>query len=260
MAGKLVQVATNTVSSPVSSVTLTGIDSDDVYMVAYNNLTTDTDDRGISMRFTYGGVTQTIASSIDTANKKFRTDTTFSNRSQTNVDYVRLDQFLGTGTSETGQGIIYLYNMNSTTEYAFCTFEDVTYNLDLRHLIDRRFYFHKEYEEELFKPIVNIIKENNIDHFLDVGSCWGIYSLRLCKVFKNLNILTFDPIKKNIQRLKKSIFKNKINNIKVFHTALGSKKGNIELGATEDYSPNYKIDENNSVISEYSSIDTLDNL
>jgi len=128
MAGKLVQVATNTVSSPVSSVTLTGIDSDDVYMVAYNNLTTDTDDRGISMRFTYGGVTQTIASSIDTANKKFRTDTTFSNRSQTNVDYVRLDQFLGTGTSETGQGIIYLYNMNSTTEYAFCTFEDVTYN------------------------------------------------------------------------------------------------------------------------------------
>ena len=138
--------------------------------------------------------------------------------------------------------------------------EDVTYNLDLRHLIDRRFYFHKEYEEELFKPIVNIIKENNIDHFLDVGSCWGIYSLRLCKVFKNLNILAFDPIKKNIQRLEKSIFKNKINNIKVFHTALGSKKGNIELGATEDYSPNYKIDENNSVISEYSSIDTLDNL
>ena len=62
--------------------------------------------------------------------------------------------------------------------------EDVTYNLDLRHLIDRRFYFHKEYEEELFKPIVNIIKENNIDHFLDVGSCWGIYSLRLCKVFQ----------------------------------------------------------------------------
>lgn len=126
--GKLVQVATETVTSAVASVTLTGIDSDDVYMVAYNNLTTDTDDRGISMRFTYGGVTQTIANSIDTANKKLRADTTFSNRNQTNVDYVRLDQFLGTGTSETGQGIIYLYNMNSTTEYAFCTFEDVTYN------------------------------------------------------------------------------------------------------------------------------------
>ena len=124
----LVQVATETVSSPVSSVTLTGIDSDDVYMVAYNNLTSDTDDRGVVLRFTYGGVTQIIASSIDTANKKLRADTTFENRSQTNVDYVRLDQFLGTGTSETAQGIIYLYNMNSTTEYAFCSFENVTYN------------------------------------------------------------------------------------------------------------------------------------
>ena len=37
MAGKLVQVATETVTSAVASVTLTGIDSDDVYMVAINN-------------------------------------------------------------------------------------------------------------------------------------------------------------------------------------------------------------------------------
>ena len=48
MAGQLVQVATNTVTSAVASVTLTGIDSDDVYMVAFlgtrssvaNNITT----------------------------------------------------------------------------------------------------------------------------------------------------------------------------------------------------------------------------
>ena len=36
--GKLVQVATETVTSAVASVTLTGIDSDDVYMVAFNNV------------------------------------------------------------------------------------------------------------------------------------------------------------------------------------------------------------------------------
>lgn len=136
---------------------------------------------------------------------------------------------------------------------------DIIYNLDLRHLIDRRFFFHKEYEEELFKPLFNTIEKNNIDYFLDIGSCWGIYSLRLCKVFKNLNILAFDPIQKNIQRLEKSILKNRIKNIKVFHTAIGSKKGSVELGATEDYSPNYKINENKSVISEKSSMDKLDN-
>ena len=37
MAGKLVQVATETVTSAVASVTLTGIDSDDVYTY-YNNV------------------------------------------------------------------------------------------------------------------------------------------------------------------------------------------------------------------------------
>ena len=35
----LVQVATNTVTSAVASVTLTGIDSDDVYMVAVSGAT-----------------------------------------------------------------------------------------------------------------------------------------------------------------------------------------------------------------------------
>ena len=128
MAGQLVQVATNTVTSPTAQVTL--VDSnptDDVYMVAYNNLTADADDRSVNFRFTHSGTPQT-STNYDTADKKLRADTTFQNRSQTNVDYLRLDQFLGTGTSETAQGIIYIYNMNSTTEYAFCTFENVTYN------------------------------------------------------------------------------------------------------------------------------------
>lgn len=138
--------------------------------------------------------------------------------------------------------------------------DNVIYDLDLRHLIDRRFFFHKNYEAELFQSITNIIKNNNIDYFLDIGSCWGVYSLRLAKLFGELDIIAFDPIKKNILRLEKSILKNKIPNIKVLHTALGSQKGNIKLGATEDYSPNYKINEKNSVIFEKSSIDTLDNL
>ena len=58
------------------------------------------------------------------------------------------------------------------------TIDNIKYDLDLRHLIDRRFFFHKKYEDELFLPIKNLIKKNNIDYFLDIGSCWGIYSLR----------------------------------------------------------------------------------
>ena len=43
---------------------------------------------------------------------------------------------------------------------------DIYFDLDLRYLIDRRFYFFKEYEEELFIPLVNTIRNNNIDFFL----------------------------------------------------------------------------------------------
>ena len=137
---------------------------------------------------------------------------------------------------------------------------NVLFNLDLRHLIDRRFYLYRAYEDELFIPLSKIIKEHEADIFFDVGSCWGIYSLRLSNIYKKLTILSFDPIEKNIDRLKSSIAKNNILNIKTFHTAIGSKQGYVELGATEKYSPNYEINESNAVIKEKSKINFLDNM
>lgn len=137
---------------------------------------------------------------------------------------------------------------------------NVNYDLDLRHLIDRRFFFHNGYEDELFNSLINIINNNKINFFLDIGSCWGVYSLRLAGNFNDLKILAFDPIKNNIDRLKLSIKKNNFKNIECFHTAIGSKKSKVTLGATEKYSPNYEIDEINSVINEISDLDYLDNL
>ena len=136
--------------------------------------------------------------------------------------------------------------------------DDVNYDLDLRHLIDRRFFFHNGYEDELFKPLSDIISKNKIDYFLDIGSCWGVYSLRLAGIHKNLKILAFDPIKTNIKRLNLSIKKNNFKNVECFHTAIGSKKGKVTLGATEKYSPNYEINEINSVINETSELNSLD--
>ena len=136
--------------------------------------------------------------------------------------------------------------------------DNVIYDLDLRHLIDRRFFFHNGYEDELFNPLNNIMNKNKIDFFLDIGSCWGVYSLRLAGIRKNLKILAFDPIKTNIEKLNISIKKNKFENIECFHTAIGSKKDKVTLGATEKYSPNYEINEINSVINEISELNSLD--
>lgn len=138
--------------------------------------------------------------------------------------------------------------------------KNVYYNLDLRHLIDRRFFLHNVYEDELFFPLKKIIEKDKIDFFLDIGSCWGIYSLRLAGIFKDIQILSFDPIKKNIYRLKQSIKKNKFQNVKCFQTAIGSKKGKVTLGATEKYSPNYEINEKNPIINEISDLNYIDSL
>jgi FkbM family methyltransferase len=127
-------------------------------------------------------------------------------------------------------------------------------------LIDRRFFFHKTYEDELFQPICSIIKNKKINYFFDIGSCWGIYSLRLSNKFENLKIFSYDPIEKNIHRLNNSIKINNIENIQTFRLAIGNKESIVELGATEDYSPNYEIGEKNAVIKETCKMNLLDNL
>ena len=69
MAGQLVQVATNTVTSAVSSVSLVGIDSDDVYMLAFNQVIGSSGNNNLEMRFTESGTANTT-SNYDFAHKK----------------------------------------------------------------------------------------------------------------------------------------------------------------------------------------------
>ena len=120
----LLQVATNTVTSAVASVSLTGIDSDDVYMVAYNNVTPSTDARSISLRVTKSGSNDST-SNYDYAYKSLNASSTFGEAGFTNDtewQYLVVDN-VGTGTSESANGIIYLYNFNSSSEYSFVTAE-----------------------------------------------------------------------------------------------------------------------------------------
>ena len=128
MAGKLVQVATETVTSAVASVTLTGIDSDDVYMVAINNVSTDTDAQGVRFRFTVSGTPDT-SSNYDRAYKNLRADSGFSNIAYTNQAELDLGN-AGTGTQEVANSIQYLFNFNNSSEYSFCTVEASNRNQD----------------------------------------------------------------------------------------------------------------------------------
>ena len=123
--GKLIQVATNTVTSVVASVTLTGIDSDDVYMVTYSGYTPTVDSQ-LRIRFTVSGSADTSAN-YDFAYKTLIASQAFSNASATNQTYF-YSVFIGTATNSMTNGILYLYNFNNASEYSFATIEDTGIN------------------------------------------------------------------------------------------------------------------------------------
>ena len=125
MAGKLVQVATETVTSNVSSVQLTGIDSDDVYMVAIRDVRISNHNDYLYMRVTKGGTDDSTAN-YDYAYKDLRAGYAFVDRSSTNQTWwntwVNMDDAV---QGETANAIFYLYNFNSASEYSFVTAEQV---------------------------------------------------------------------------------------------------------------------------------------
>ena len=123
MAGSLIKIDEEIVTTAVARVTLTGIDSTyDVYMVAGNNINLDTDGSLLFIRTAIDGAEQTT-SNYDKAGKLLRASTTFSNISGTNADYWYLDMILGTATQEQANFISYLFNWNNSSEYSFLTME-----------------------------------------------------------------------------------------------------------------------------------------
>jgi hypothetical protein len=127
MAGSLIKIDEEIVTSAVASVSLLGIDSTyDVYMVRYNNVECDTDAQNFRIRVTKSGTADTTAN-YDWAFKKLDSTTTFANRTGTNQTYWETEE-LGTSTQEQNNGVLYLFNFNNASEYSFVTVEESTFN------------------------------------------------------------------------------------------------------------------------------------
>ena len=124
MAGKLVQIATETVTSAVASVSLTGIDSDDVYMVAISGLACANDSYPLYLRFTESGTANSTAN-YDSAYKQFKADTSFSDAYAVNQSLMDLSFASGNDTGEDISAIIYIYNANDSSEYTTVSYEDM---------------------------------------------------------------------------------------------------------------------------------------
>jgi len=129
MAGSLIKIDEEIVTSAVASVTLTGIDSTyDVYMVRYSNVFSDTDDDALLFRVTKSGSADTTAN-YDYASKSLNGHIGFQNNSVTN-DTKHNIASMGTAGNEQANGIMYLFNFNNSSEYSFFTDEQTSRNRD----------------------------------------------------------------------------------------------------------------------------------
>ena len=127
MAGQLIQVATETVTSSVSSVQLTGIDDDSVYMVTISNAWIGGAQDYLYMRVTKSGTADTTAN-YDYAGKLLRTPG-FNDKYGTNATWWNTwNSGTSSNVNTTDNGIFYLYNFNSSSEYSFVTSELVSTN------------------------------------------------------------------------------------------------------------------------------------
>jgi len=127
MAGSLIKIDEEIVTSAVASVTLTGIDSTyDVYMVRINNAV-PTVDNTMNMRTTTSGVADSD-SQYDVASKILKANTSFANDTNTNGTQWKIASTVGTDTNEQTNHIIYLFNFNNASEYSFFTNENTKLN------------------------------------------------------------------------------------------------------------------------------------
>jgi len=120
----LKQIASETVTSSTAYVELIGTTTDDCYMIVVNGYIPTSDAADLRARVLESSTPNT-GTNYDRAFMSIRTDTTYSNSSNTNETYYDLTTAIGTSTGEQMNGIMYLYNANDSNEYTYLSAENV---------------------------------------------------------------------------------------------------------------------------------------
>jgi len=119
MFGKLLQIATATTDGTASIVTLTGINTDDPYILFYHGLIPTSHDN-LSFRLTKSGSVQSD-SNYDNARIGMPAHASIQeneNENDSKFQFATMDEADGTGAC----GYIYCYQFNSASDYSFVNF------------------------------------------------------------------------------------------------------------------------------------------
>ena len=124
MAGSLIKIDEEIVSSAVSSVELGASDWDssyDVYVVKFNNVSPSTAEQ-MKARFLESG-TENSTSNYDYASKHFRTSGAFENLNGANATSMTLCSAQIHASTGNANGCLYIFNANNSSEFTFITTE-----------------------------------------------------------------------------------------------------------------------------------------
>ena len=104
--------------------------------------------------------------------------------------------------------------------------------MNINDPIDRSILLFDFYENDQISYLQEIFKKNEINYFFDIGSNCGIYTLIIAKLFKKVNVLSFEPIKSTFLKLKKNTSLNpELKNIKRYNYGLSNKDSKLKVKA-----------------------------
>lgn len=109
-------------------------------------------------------------------------------------------------------------------------FKNIKMFINLKDPLDKLIFYKNEYEEEQIDFLCCWINKNEPNIFIDIGANFGIYSLRISKLFKTLKVIAFEPVPITFNKLKINI---KINNlekkIKAYNFGLSNTNGSKKM-------------------------------
>ena len=135
MPGSLILIDSETASSD-SEIKLTGMTSTyDVYKAVLWNVKPATDEAYLIARFTVSGTSDDSAN-YSRASLEFKSGGVNGGSAQADQTGINMIQN-GTATSETHQSTWYIFNASNSSEYTYCTFEEVSMMYDAATLRGR---------------------------------------------------------------------------------------------------------------------------
>jgi len=121
------------------------------------------------------------------------------------------------------------------------TVDGITYELDLRELIDSTIYYEGAWEPDTVAALRRLIKPGQT--VLDIGANMGCHTLRMAQlVGETGQVVAFEPMSAAYGKLARNIQLNPFSNIVAEKTGLSSSDGEIEIAFATSWRLDLKPD------------------